>query len=164
MRKSTLKLVRQLRSRRSYTMKELAIALQVHRRTVQAWRLSGLKPIDDSDRPLLFMGSTVKEFLLCRWRSAKQPLNPDQFYCPRCRKAVTSDPSAITVIDTGRQMGGGESSLHIHGICVECGCQLHRFSTRSRLFSAWLTLINTPAQGTRLGCGDNRVNSTNKQD
>jgi len=151
---------RRIKSRRSYTMKELAKLLGIHRRTVQAWRQKGLTPIDPDDKPLLFMGGEIRRFLAARRQAGRCPLQPDEFYCPRCRAARRSTPDSVQVEDTGRRMGECDSSLLIRGECIECGCRMNRFSTRKRLNPAWRHKLPTQGDQSLYGQSGTVVNST----
>jgi hypothetical protein len=128
-------------------MKELAELLGIHPRTVQAWRKGGLLPIDPEDKPLLFMGDEIKRFLARRRRARKHPLQPDQFFCPRCRLARSAVLDSVRVKDTGRRIGEADSSLWVQGVCRVCGCKVNRFATNKRLNPAWKGLLPTQAEG-----------------
>ena len=159
MKKRVLTAARRLKGRRSYTVRELARALCVHRRTVLAWKKAGLSPIEPGGRPLLFMGGEVKRFLEARRQARKCPLKPDQFFCPRCRSARQARPGSVTVEDTGRRLGKADSSLVVHGLCEKCGCQLRLFTSRKRLNPTWKHMLDTAGDGRLWGTGDHPVNT-----
>jgi len=69
---------------RSYTARELADALDVHKNTVRHYQREGLKPVDNR-RPALFHGGAVRSFLTHRNTTRKRPCPPGTFYCFRCR-------------------------------------------------------------------------------
>ncbi len=140
-------------------MKELARSLGIHKRTVQVWRHEGLVPIDPDDKPLLFMGDEIRRFLLERVKKRKCPLELDQFFCPKCRRATHSDPADVRVVDTLRQIGANDSSLIVSGTCSTCGCRVNRFSSRKRLNPAWNRLAHTTADGSLYGQASPVVNS-----
>lgn len=121
--------IRLIRIRRSYTVAEVAAVLKVHRQTVRAWHKAGMNPIDETDRPLLFLGSEVRQFLTKRRNSRRRRLADDQFYCPRCREARRSHPSDIQIIDTNRLLGGGRKSMLIKGKCSICHATVCRFGS-----------------------------------
>lgn len=131
--------VRLIRTRRSYSMSELADLLKIHVRTVQSWRKQGMTPIDPDDRPLLFIGSEIQRFLSQRQKARKLVLKDEEFYCPKCRTAQTSYPQNIYLEYTGRRIGKTDKQVLIKGKCATCDCELTRFSTRRRVAeSVWL--------------------------
>lgn len=162
MKRRTVALARRLRDNRTYTIKELARQLEVHSRTVRSWRASGLRPLEEQSKPLYFRGKAAKAFILKRASEAKQSLQPDEFYCPRCRSPRRSDPNAISVLDTGRKLGKKDYSLHVTGVCELCGCPLNRFTCYSRLNHAWRVLVLTTGERTRYGYSDATPNSMNE--
>lgn len=121
--------IRLIRIRRSYTVAEIAAVLKVHRQTVRAWHKAGMEPIEESDRPHLFLGWEVRQFLQKRRNSKCRRLEDDQFYCPRCREARKSRPSDLQIIDTGRLLGGGRTSILIKGRCNICDATVCRFGS-----------------------------------
>lgn len=70
---------------RSFTARELADTLKVHKNTVRHWQREGLAANDDDDRPALFHGGAVRTFLTKRNTARKRPCPPGTFYCFRCR-------------------------------------------------------------------------------
>lgn len=125
--------LKNLKSRQSYTARQLAEVLDVHIRTVQTWKKEGLKPIE-STVPLLFMGFEVKDFIQQRQSDKKIKLAKNQFYCVKCRKAVMSKENRIEVIKTQKLIGKDLlSELILRGECEICGCKLNRFSHVGKL-------------------------------
>ncbi len=118
-----------LRSIRSYTMRELAYVLAVHVRTVQGWHKRGLMSIDEADRPLLFLGAVVKDFLRLRRRAAQCKLKPSQCYCLRCRTGVEPQPSTASVEVTDRRVGAESRQVIVRGSCPVCKATVVRFAT-----------------------------------
>lgn len=132
-RRSCRQRIRLIRARHCYTMSELAALLGVHNRTVQSWRKLGLRAIDESDRPLLFLGFEVKDLLIRRRMSGKRKLLPGQFYCVRCRDARFSRPRSLLFRFTGKKMGKDDEQVLISAECEECGTRLNLFGTRRGL-------------------------------
>lgn len=125
--------LKNLKSRQSYTARQLAEVLDVHIRTVQTWKKEGLKPIENT-LPLLFMGFEVKDFIQQRQSDKKIKLAKNQFYCVKCRKAVKSKENRIEVIKTQKLIGKDLlSELILRGECEICGCKLNRFSHVGKL-------------------------------
>lgn len=121
--------IRFIRARRSYSIKELGGLLGVHSRTVQLWHREGLSSIDDRSHPLLFLGAVAKDFLRVKIRKRRVKLGPNEFFCPRCRRAAQSIPGKINVISTGKRMGKNKELVYWRGECERCGCMLVRFAT-----------------------------------
>jgi hypothetical protein len=110
-------------------MSDLAALLGVHNRTIHSWRKLGLRAIDESDRPLLFLGNDVKDLLIRRRQSGKRKLQPGQFYCVRCRNGRFSRPELVRFLITGKTMGKDNEQVLISGECQECGTRLNLFGT-----------------------------------
>ena len=122
-----------IRIRRSYSTRELSETLRVHLSTVRSWMHLGMRPIDVTSRPYLFMGSQVKDFLRSRAKASKCSLGPDQFYCPRCKSSVRARPGSVWFDKTGRRLGLTDWQVIVRGRCVNCDCSLCRFSSEARL-------------------------------
>ncbi len=118
-----------LRAIRSYTMRELADVLTVHVRTVQGWHKQGMAAIDEADRPLLFLGAVVKDFLRLRRREAQCKLETNQCYCLRCRTGVEPGSSTVSVEVTNRRVGTESKQVIVRGICPSCKATVVRFAT-----------------------------------
>ncbi len=119
--------------KRSYSMAELAALFKVHIRTVQVWHKDGMKPGDESVRPLLFQGYEVRRYLKNRVRSGRCRLANDEFKCPRCRRTTKSRDADITFKITGLRMGKSDQQVIVKGICIVCGCRLTRFETTNSI-------------------------------
>jgi len=119
-------------------MKEIADVLKVHVRTVQNWHKSGLKPIDENSCPLLFLGSTVREYLKAKQKSTKNKLNENEIYCVKCKVGVIPKSDTIAIINTNKKVGKNALLLIIKGICPECSTKIGRFtSTNSISETPW---------------------------
>jgi hypothetical protein len=128
-RKSLSRNIRRIKDKSSYSTGEIARVLQVHPRTVQTWYKSGMKTIDASERPLLYMGADIKHFLSGRQKRGRTPLGVSQFFCLRCKKATTSEPSRIDITFTGKSIGRSRESVRITGNCRICQSRVTRFTT-----------------------------------
>ena len=69
----------------SYTIKELSDELGINKKTCLRWIASGLKIVGGSKKPILIMGSDLKDFLRNKGRKKKVKLNRSEFYCFSCR-------------------------------------------------------------------------------
>jgi hypothetical protein len=143
--------VRLLKAKRSYTMNEISEVFGIHVRTVQSWRKSGMSPIDPDDRPFLFLGKDIGQFLVNRRNSSKIKLKENEFYCPRCRFARQSFQEKIDIVYTGKRLGLVDELILVKGICVKCQCRLNRFAKKSAIKSSILYQIYRKAQDTLKG-------------
>lgn len=143
MTRKSARLIRMIRVRRSYSVAEIAEVFRVHPQTVRAWHKAGMKPIEESEKPHLFMGGDIRQFLQKRHSSKRCPLKDDQFYCARCREARQSHPADVQIVNTHRPLGCGKQSIQIKGKCSICGATLNRFgaipSPVHDLFNAMIT-------------------------
>jgi hypothetical protein len=103
----------------SYTARELADRLGVHKNTIGHWKRNGLKAIDDR-RPYLFDGATVREFLASRNRSQKRPCSMGTLYCFRCREPRHPAPTSIEYVQSKAAAG------NLRALCSECGTTMCR--------------------------------------
>lgn len=125
--------IRLIKHRESYTLKQISETLNVHPRTVQEWRKEGLKTIS-TEKPFLVMGYDLKEFLNKKLQSRKTKLEANQFYCTKCRRAVTSKNNEVHLASLNKTIGKqGFKALIIKGVCQECETKLNKFSHEGRL-------------------------------
>ena len=124
---------RLFRSRRAYSFAEIAEILDTHIRTVQRWKGEGLKILDEETRPFLVMGQDLHDFLKARSRSRKRPLQPGEFYCPRCRKQTRSVADRVEADFTGKPLGRVYKQVLLRGVCENCGQSLLLFSSDKKL-------------------------------
>lgn len=80
---------------RSYTIEELSALLGKTEKTLFRWIELGLNIIPESKRPILIMGSDLKEFLGNKYSKKKVKLNRSQFYCFTCKEAVYAQKGSI---------------------------------------------------------------------
>lgn len=93
---------------RNYSVEEVADLFSVHKNTVRSWIKDGL-PINDNKRPLLILGSSLRDYLQAKRASSKQKCLPHEIYCLRCK---TPQRPAENMVDyesinanTGRLIG-----------------------------------------------------------
>jgi hypothetical protein len=103
----------------SYTARELADRLGVHKNTVRHWQRNGLKSIDDQ-RPCLFDGAVVRQFLKSRNESQKQPCPVGTIYCFGCHEPRRPSPTPIEYAQT--RIGAG----NLRALCSKCGAVMCR--------------------------------------
>lgn len=73
------------KSRRTYSVAEIAELYGCHRNTVRNWFGLGLRPIDDG-RPTVVRGDVLNAFHAARRAAAKRPCGPGELYCAPCHK------------------------------------------------------------------------------
>ena len=117
---------------RTYTTEELAQCFGIHPNTVRNWRVSGLDPID-GQRPFLFRGSCVRDFLEKKRARVRCRCGPDELYCLRCRRPnrpasgmADYEPLTETVGD-------------LQALCPDCEGFMHRRVTKGQL--TYLTTV-----------------------
>lgn len=141
-RRSCRQNLNRIRHHRSYTMKEIAAVLKAHVRTIQSWHKAGLKAIDETDRPLLFLGKDIIQFYRSRQGKLDRPLSADEIYCLFCRKAVKPRRDSIHLEVTDRKVGRDACQILIRGICPNCGRTVIRFSSTNAIYNTvwWVKL------------------------
>jgi hypothetical protein len=128
---------------RTYTARELAVALAVHPRTVQTWKCQGLSPIDPEEQPALFSGADARKFLARRNAKRKTPLMNNQFYCVKCRRPVVPDPVSVSWEPLSHDGRCPEAKIRAMGRCRHCDSIINRFAT-----VAWIELAFPDATST----------------
>ena len=122
-----------LRSCRTYTTAELCKEFGVHPRTIQGWHKKGLNPIHPSSRSFIFLGQTVKDFLKAAKAKRRVKLNPNEFYCPRCKLAQKALPGSFEIIQTTKALGkGGAIQIILKALCCLCQCKMRRLSSSNQ--------------------------------
>ena len=123
---------------RAYTFVDMVRDSGLHLRTVQGWHRDGMKAIDETDKPLLFMGEEI-----LRYRKEKKQrrcigkLKPNEFKCGTCKCARLAKPDSIIVKLLGKAGKGGVPQTIVKAACSVCGKKLSRISTvSSREFPA----------------------------
>ena len=120
--------IRKIKTKRSYTFKELADLLGVHVRTVQSWHLDGLSPLEGSNNPYLVMGREIKVYLKQKTLRNKVKLQENEFYCMGCKKAVI--PTKVYKYVNGVKIGGNKPSVRLGGICPTCSKKVNKFTSK----------------------------------
>lgn len=121
-----------IKTRESYTSKQISVLLNVHPKTVQLWVKECLPTI--TNKPILIMGFDLKQFLDNKQKNRKCKLEPDEFYCTKCRKAVRSTDNDVWIEYTNKTIGKNNyKEIVIKGICDECLTKVNRFSHSGKL-------------------------------
>lgn len=99
----------------SYTIKELVVILDINEKTFLRWIDSGLKIIPGCKKPILILGSELKEFLKNKDLKKKVKLKRNQFYCFKCKIACYAKRGSVK-----------EASGRKTGICRVCSGKMSR--------------------------------------
>ncbi len=120
--------VQRIHISRSYTIPEIADLFAVSRRTIQRWLLDGLESVDETSRPILIMGITLRKYVKEKIRNKKATLQENEFYCFRCRAAVVAESGSESITKTGKihRSSGKEQTIKV-GKCRFCGGVVRRF-------------------------------------
>ncbi len=79
----------------SYTIKELADCLNVSEKTCLRWVEKGLPIVPGSKKPMLLLGSDIKDFLRKKDSKKKVKLKRNEFYCLTCKAARNAKRGSI---------------------------------------------------------------------
>ena len=104
---------------RNYTVEEVAMVFGVHRNTVREWVKRGL-PTNDDRRPMLILGADLRAFLHTRRVKNKQPCQPGEMYCMRCR-APRAPAGNMADYEAGTATLG-----NLIAICSTCEAMMNR--------------------------------------
>lgn len=107
---------------------ELANLLGVHVQTVRSWASNGLEPLSPNAHRPLFLGQTVKSYLSKLQDARKVKLQVGEFYCLRCRVAIT--PELVIEVDRHVTIGKHKDSILLTAHCPQCNCPVNKFSSR----------------------------------
>jgi hypothetical protein len=114
---------RRVKLHHSYSVDDAACTLGVHKNSVRGWITKGLEPID-RHRPMLFAGSTLREFLIAQRSGRKRPCQPGTLYCFRCREPRNPALGMVDYAPISAVSG------NLKALCGACGTIMHR---RARL-------------------------------
>jgi hypothetical protein len=127
---------------RSYTVEEVARRLGTHKNTVRAWVKAGL-PTCDSKRPALILGCELAAYLKARRTKNKQPCQPGEIYCVRCR-APKQPAGAMAEYEPVTEKFGS-----LKGICPDCEGMIYRRASLVKLAQIWEKLDITFVEAQR---------------
>ncbi len=105
---------------RSYTVEEVALLLDVHKRTVRNWIKKGL-PVCDDKRPLLILGAELKQFLQLQRKENKRKCKPSELYCLKCREPRLPDQSSLQFIEETSTKG------RVIAACCVCNSLMNKY-------------------------------------
>lgn len=126
---------------RSYTVEDVAHSFGTHKNTVRAWVKAGL-PTCDNKRPKLILGRDLAAFLQARRKKNKQPCQPGEIYCVRCR--IPKRPAG----DMAEYQATSATFGNLIGICPDCDPMMFRRANKAKLTANWgrLDITFTEAQ------------------
>jgi len=119
--------ISKISSKSTYTLEEVSNLFSVDVRSVSRWIKEGLELLESTRRPYLIMGADLKSFIVSKRKKYKVTLKEYEFYCLKCRKAVTAKKGSLEVKKTGRTIGKrGRDQLTRKGICRDCNSSVYR--------------------------------------
>ncbi|MDD2660191.1 MAG: helix-turn-helix domain-containing protein [Methylococcales bacterium] len=111
---------------RSYTVEEVANLFSVHKNTVRSWVKDGLATNDDK-RPMLILGSDLKQYLQLKRNSNKRKCLPFEIYCVRCRSPQVPAENMVDFEPTNNRMGC------LIGLCPVCNAIINKYFNFAKL-------------------------------
>jgi len=105
---------------RNYTVEEVANLFSVHKNTVRSWVKDGLATNDDK-RPMLILGSNLKDFLQVKRKSNKRKCLPFEIYCVRCRSPQLPAGNMVDYEPINDSRG------RLIGLCPSCNGIINKF-------------------------------------
>jgi len=115
-----------IKTRRSYTVEQLAQLLGCHKNSVRLWLRQGLETLDEK-RPLLIHGTAARRFLEAKRRQRKQRCLPHELFCLRCHAPRAAANGKATYLASA-----GQAAL-LSAECARCGTQMFKRVSESSL-------------------------------
>jgi len=130
---------------RSYTVEEVALRFGVHKRTVRNWIKKGLSVCDDK-RPLLILGSDLRQFLKQQRQEYKRTCKPCELYCFKCREPRLPDQNTLEFIEETSTKG------RVIAACSVCNSRLNKYFSLKNITSIQRDLaVILPLQHKHIG-------------
>lgn len=111
---------------RNYTIEEAADLFGVHKNTVRQWIKNGL-PICDQRKPILILGSELRDFLKIKRVKNRRSCQIDEIYCVRCK--LQKKP-ALNMVD---YEAINECRGWLKAICPTCGHIINKYINAATL-------------------------------
>jgi len=111
---------------RNYTVEDVANLFSVHKNTVRSWGKDGLATINDK-KPLLILGSDLKDYLQAKRKSKKRKCLPFEIYCVRCRLPQLPAGNMADYEPTNGSMG------RLIGLCPCCSGIINKYFNIAQL-------------------------------
>lgn len=130
---------------RSYTVEEVALRFGVHKRTVRNWIIKGL-PVCDDKRPLLILGTDLKQFLKQQRQEYKRTCKPCELYCFKCREPRLPDQNMLLFIEETNTKG------RVVAACSVCNSRMNKYFSLKNITSIQRDLaVILPLQQKHIG-------------
>ncbi len=113
------------KTKRNYTVGEIADLYDVHKITVRTWIKAGLPTLNDM-RPMLILGGDLAAFHQARRKKNKQKCMPGEMYCVKCRAPKMPEGEAEYQQKTAT-LG------NLVGICPDCYTIMNRRVSLAKL-------------------------------
>ena len=111
---------------RNYTVEEIASLFGVHKNTVRTWIKRGL-PVIDRARPMLILGSELRNYLKDKRLSKKRKCKPTELYCVSCKAPRRP---ALDMVKFKAVEG---STGCLIGLCSVCDSVTNKFCSQENL-------------------------------
>lgn len=119
---------RLIKTKRSYTRKEVAQLLNISEKTCSNWIKQGLEFMKEDGSIMLIMGQDLKDFITNLNESRKTKLKPNEYFCVKCQKARIGKTGSEKIVETGKTIGKNKvPQKKRKAICEKCGTGLNRF-------------------------------------
>lgn len=111
---------------RNYTVEDVANLFSVHKNTVRSWIKDGL-PINDDKRPLLILGSDLKDYLQSKRKVKKRKCLLFEIYCVRCRLPQLPAENMVDYEPINGSMG------RLIALCPSCNGIINKYFNFAKL-------------------------------
>jgi hypothetical protein len=139
---------RRIRPSKTYSLSEIAEALDRRDATVRRWLRDGLPALDEGRPPLVF-GSVLQAWLKAKWAAKKHKCGPDELFCCKCRKPSKPIPGSVRIIPNN------EKTVSIKAECHTCHTRMTKVGSRAKIAEIEETFrVLTPRMQHLVGCGD----------
>lgn len=106
---------------RSYTVEEISGLFTVHKNTVRGWVNKEGLLVCDNQKPMLILGSDLREFMQERNKKNKSKCKSHEMYCLRCK---SPQKPAENMVDYEPIT---ETTGRLIGLCSCCECVINKY-------------------------------------
>ena len=124
---------RNIKSRRSYSVREAAKALGATEATIRGWGASGLHAVVGI-YPAIFRGVDIIDFLKRRDAARRNPCGPGRLFCFRCKEPKAPAFGEVEFYPDGPRNGT------LIGLCPDCATTMNRRTSRGKIEAATVDL------------------------
>ena len=140
---------RKAKTRRNYTVDEIADVFGVHKGTVRNWIKCGLQ-VMDKKRPTLIMGLELRRFLEKKRTKNKRKCKPGEIFCVKCREPRLPANMKVNYKPLSDTQG------FLIGLCQVCEISIYRRVSLDKINIASGDLVITmPEELRHIVRGDN---------